>query len=581
MWFLSPSGWPTNAADGSLFAARLAASGWQPIDDSQVQPAVDAYNAGQPGPTPPDYVDTGELAAELVGYSPAGHGHVAADVSDATATGRAVLTAADAATARGAIGAGTSSLTPAQIAADPTVQAAYPALHGVDPAYGDGATDATAHIQSRIDAAITAGGGTVWIPEGTYLCGTLTIDSRVHLVGAGIGATTLRLTNATNAALIQSKDFATLTGGATTGGPSRFSVQSMTLDGNKANNTGAPAVQVYGYYYTLRDVEIVDASGVGLYSEWHVNGLSGSDPCEATLANVIVHDGASDGIVWAGPHDSMWADVISFRNAPTGKGIWIKAGAARHVASRCHVWGTHAYAWYLEAPADLIACQGEGASVQLFLGTGDTNVLGGHYFAAGAADTKGLVFGDAGHTAIAQCVINTKITGCTGGALDFAQAGAHNTIQASIYQTAGTPVVGTPPGTTAGWLKVNGVSGELYLQPSLTLPNLGYVKARDTAGAERNLLGMGSDNRAKLISGAGGVDVINAAQNAVLAHVTDGGSLGLGTRTEFGGGVKVIGVPNAATVPTTNPVGGGVLYVEAGALKYRGSAGTVTTIAPA
>ena len=49
----------------------------------------------------------------------------------------------------------------------------------------------------------------------------------------------------------------------------------------------------------------------------------------------------------------------------------------------------------------------------------------------------------------------------------------------------------------------------------------------------------------------------------------------------FGGGVKVLGIANATTVPTTNPSGGGVLYVESGALKYRGSSGTVTTIANA
>ena len=59
------------------------------------------------------------------------------------------------------------------------------------------------------------------------------------------------------------------------------------------------------------------------------------------------------------------------------------------------------------------------------------------------------------------------------------------------------------------------------------------------------------------------------------------GSLGLGTSTEFGSGKGVIGIQNAATVPTTNPTGGGVLYSEAGALKYRGSSGTVTVIAPA
>jgi hypothetical protein len=43
----------------------------------------------------------------------------------------------------------------------------------------------------------------------------------------------------------------------------------------------------------------------------------------------------------------------------------------------------------------------------------------------------------------------------------------------------------------------------------------------------------------------------------------------------------VIGIANAATVPSANPSGGGVLYAEAGALKWRGSGGTVTTIAAA
>ena len=35
------------------------------------------------------------------------------------------------------------------------------------------------------------------------------------------------------------------------------------------------------------------------------------------------------------------------------------------------------------------------------------------------------------------------------------------------------------------------------------------------------------------------------------------------------------------TAPTSSPAGMGQLYVEAGALKYRGSSGTVTTIAAA
>ena len=59
------------------------------------------------------------------------------------------------------------------------------------------------------------------------------------------------------------------------------------------------------------------------------------------------------------------------------------------------------------------------------------------------------------------------------------------------------------------------------------------------------------------------------------------GNVGIGTADQFGGGVKVVGLANATTAPTSNPTGGGVLYVESGALKYRGSSGTVTTIANA
>lgn len=43
-------------------------------------------------------------------------------------------------------------------------------------------------------------------------------------------------------------------------------------------------------------------------------------------------------------------------------------------------------------------------------------------------------------------------------------------------------------------------------------------------------------------------------------------------------GDRVIFIANAATAPTASAVGGGILYCEAGALKYRGSSGTVTTL---
>jgi hypothetical protein len=68
-----------------------------------------------------------------------------------------------------------------------------------------------------------------------------------------------------------------------------------------------------------------------------------------------------------------------------------------------------------------------------------------------------------------------------------------------------------------------------------------------------------------------------ASTNVIYA--TSGKNLGLNTGAQFGSGNGVIGIANAATNPSSNPTGGGVLYVDNGALKYRGSNGTVTTIA--
>jgi hypothetical protein len=72
----------------------------------------------------------------------------------------------------------------------------------------------------------------------------------------------------------------------------------------------------------------------------------------------------------------------------------------------------------------------------------------------------------------------------------------------------------------------------------------------------------------------------NGVANTRL-HISDAGNIGINTKTQFGSGVGVIGLANCTTAPTTNPTGGGVLYAEAGALKWRGSSGTVTTIAAA
>lgn len=96
-----------------------------------------------------------------------------------------------------------------------------------------------------------------------------------------------------------------------------------------------------------------------------------------------------------------------------------------------------------------------------------------------------------------------------------------------------------------------------------------FFKASDAAQNEFAIL------RAYVVS--------NTAGSIIGALCVRGGrvNFGVGTNDQFGSGVGVIGIANAVVVPSANPSSGGVLYVDAGALKYRGSAGTVTTIAAA
>jgi hypothetical protein len=81
-------------------------------------------------------------------------------------------------------------------------------------------------------------------------------------------------------------------------------------------------------------------------------------------------------------------------------------------------------------------------------------------------------------------------------------------------------------------------------------------------------------------------DVISIGPKAVVSdsvlHVTKDGNVGIGMPYQFGAHASgVLGITNAAATPTSNPINGGIVYVEQGELKYRGSNGTITTIAPA
>jgi hypothetical protein len=98
-----------------------------------------------------------------------------------------------------------------------------------------------------------------------------------------------------------------------------------------------------------------------------------------------------------------------------------------------------------------------------------------------------------------------------------------------------------------------------------------------TANATTKTINIGTAG----VSGSTTVVNIGSAVSGAVNTLQLNGRVGLGG-SSFGGGVgSLMFIANAGTVPSTNPAGGGILYTEAGALKYRGSSGTVTTIANA
>jgi hypothetical protein len=66
---------------------------------------------------------------------------------------------------------------------------------------------------------------------------------------------------------------------------------------------------------------------------------------------------------------------------------------------------------------------------------------------------------------------------------------------------------------------------------------------------------------------------LNASANGANAHFFNAPTVASAVQ-------GVISIGNSTSVPAANPVGGGYLYVEAGALKYRSSAGTITVVGP-
>ena len=83
-----------------------------------------------------------------------------------------------------------------------------------------------------------------------------------------------------------------------------------------------------------------------------------------------------------------------------------------------------------------------------------------------------------------------------------------------------------------------------------------------------------------ILSSFTGYPICFRVANSEKARIDTSGNVGIGVSTFGTSAAKVLGLANA-TAPSTSPAGMGQLYVESGALKYRGSSGTITTLGAA
>lgn len=291
-------------------------------------------------------------------------------------------------------------------------------IHG---ALGDGVTDDSAAINAAINYVKNNGGGEVYLPPGTFIVAGIDIFSKIHLRGSGKESTILKLKDNANQDVIYSDSVYTLMGTNSLGGENNFSISDLTIDGNRENNpTAGHGINIYGYDYTINAVSIRNCSMKGFISEWGQWGTpSPNGSMEAHIQDLKVSNCGTEGIDFAGPHDSQFVNVIVNNNNKNGWGASgaLVRGNGSAVFTNTHVWGSHEVAYKLDGIAHLVNCQGEGAHSNVVILANDCTVIGGHYYGFNPGEVA-FVIGSSTKT-VSGTLINTKVTNCQGGVINF------------------------------------------------------------------------------------------------------------------------------------------------------------------
>lgn len=429
-------------------------------------------------------------------------------------------------------------------------------------AVGDGVANDTTAIQAAINSATT--GGEVFLPAGTYkITAALHLQTGVSVRGAGMNATTINQTGANQNGI-------TLDGAA----PRYVSISDLVLTGN-GTGTG------HGIQLTT----------------------SGGAVASVDLAHLLIQNFGGNGVDTNTLITSAFTDV---RVEGCTHGFHLVSGTSVTITS-CYANACRQIGYYLDgvAYASLNACAVDSSALgyQFNACRNVTATSCGSEVIAAANGQDGTAFKVTGgssqilligcfnlsNAAVAYWITGAStfcvLIGCreatpiAGATASFrVDAGSHATM-VSIQNTTGTNLATS--------------STSLFTRTNLEIHSGGSVASRldravaathnaewllQTAGVDQFGIGLKNDgtNDLHFYSVVRALTAMKIEDRNTQANI----SLLTGLKS-YGGGVGVMFVANATTLPTTNPTGGGILYVDAGALKYRGPSGVVTTIGAA
>jgi hypothetical protein len=266
---------------------------------------------------------------------------------------------------------------------------------------------------------------------------------------------------------------------------------------------------------------------------------------------------AAQGLRAAGQSGSSGAAFIS-NPAADRRGIIVQ-GAASHLANLQE---------YQTSTSTVIG--GRNANAQIFTGSSTplTTAVGGATTAASGTGTTATITTTSNHNlAVGDRVTIAGVTPTGYNGTYILTAVTSNTLSYANATTGAQTVAGTVRVDAQASINIRSAGTVGLIVRSATSHAVSLLELQDATGSPV----LGVNNSGGLTSGGSTAMIIANGRNVQFASAG----------SSFGSGSGVIGIANATTVPTSNPTGGGVLYAEGGALKWRGSSGTVTTIAVA